>query len=132
MRFSKLTAIVLLSLLGLGLIAVYLILDPSANLFPRCVFRSLTGYICPGCGSQRALHALLNFELVKAFNYNPLLVVSIPYILYGLRLEFLKNHNKIQSWIRTNLYGLWAVILWSILIILYWIWRNTSFYPFIV
>ncbi|NBX37755.1 MAG: DUF2752 domain-containing protein, partial [Planctomycetes bacterium] len=30
---------------------------------------------CPGCGSTRAMHDLLNADLVRAFRCNPALVV---------------------------------------------------------
>ena len=36
---------------------------------------------CPGCGSQRAIHSLLNLDIKSAFGYNPLLVCTLPYII---------------------------------------------------
>ncbi len=61
---------------------VYFIFDPSVsgNFFPQCPFRLLTGYDCPGCGSQRTLHALLHGDLHKAFALNPFLVLSLPIV----------------------------------------------------
>lgn len=54
--------------------------DPNAagSLFPPCLFRSLTGLYCPGCGLTRALHALVHFDLARAFAMNPLVVLSLP------------------------------------------------------
>jgi hypothetical protein len=49
--------------------------------FPKCPFLTLTGYKCPGCGSQRAIHALLHLDIRSAFQHNALLIISIPYIL---------------------------------------------------
>lgn len=61
---------------------VYFVFDPSssASLFPKCPFYWLTGFKCPGCGSQRALHALLHADLATAFRHNALLVISLPAI----------------------------------------------------
>lgn len=41
----------------------------------------LTGLKCPGCGSQRALHALLHLNIGEAFRYNAMLVVAVPFLL---------------------------------------------------
>ena len=58
---------------------VYFALDPEqSRLFPRCLFLSLTGYKCPGCGSQRMLHALLHGDLAAAWHQNALLLSSLP------------------------------------------------------
>ena len=57
---------------------VYYQCDPAAMPFPRCLFRTLTGLECPGCGSQRALHALLHGRTAEAIALNPLLAVALP------------------------------------------------------
>lgn len=67
--------IVLLIVLG----TIYFVFNPSKTaLFPQCPFLLLTGFRCPGCGSQRAIHSLLHLDVVQAFSYNALLVSSIP------------------------------------------------------
>ena len=59
----------------------YLFFDPTAHdFFPKCQFLLATGYKCPGCGSQRAIHALLNGEILEAIRFNAIFVVSIPII----------------------------------------------------
>lgn len=40
--------------------------------FPSCIFRSLTGLYCPGCGLTRATHDLLHLDVASAFDRNPL------------------------------------------------------------
>ena len=58
---------------------VYGCFDPAtAGFFPPCPFRAVTGLLCPGCGTQRALHALLNGNLPEALQLNALVVVSLP------------------------------------------------------
>lgn len=64
-----------------GLIVIYHRFSPTASVFfPKCPFLLLTGQKCPGCGSQRAIHALLHANVVSAFTHNALLVVSLPYV----------------------------------------------------
>jgi len=55
--------------------------DPNRyHFYPLCFFHRATGLLCAGCGSLRALHQLLHGHLVTAFRYNPLLIVSLPFI----------------------------------------------------
>lgn len=56
--------------------------DPTVyRFYPLCLFHSATGLWCPGCGSLRALHQLLCGHVASAFHFNPLLVVSLPWLL---------------------------------------------------
>ena len=63
----------------------------STTFFPRCPFLVLTGLKCPGCGSQRAIHALLHADLPAAFHYNALLVLSLPIIFLLLYAEAVRR-----------------------------------------
>ena len=61
--------------------AVYLLFDPAeTEWMPKCPVHTLTGFDCPGCGTQRALHALLHGDLAATFRANALLVLFIPLI----------------------------------------------------
>ena len=41
----------------------------------------LTGWDCPGCGIQRAIHALFHGHFIEAISYNYYLAYSLPYAL---------------------------------------------------
>jgi len=60
MRFPWLFASgLMLAALAGGL--VLFLFDPSQyHFYPRCVMYTTTGLLCPGCGSQRALHHLFH------------------------------------------------------------------------
>ena len=61
---------------------IFLLFDPEQYaLFPKCPSLLLTGYECPGCGSQRAIYHLLHLRIGTAFRYNALLVLLLPYLL---------------------------------------------------
>jgi len=109
----------------IGLIIIYKIFNPNGNdFFPKCIFHELTGYKCPGCGSQRAIHHLLNFDIATAISENILLVLAIPYIIIGFIFDLIKNpSNKIIKW-RKILFGKKAIILIFVVIILFWVLRN--------
>lgn len=107
------------------LIAAYKIFDPIANdFFPKCPFFVLTGYQCPGCGSQRAVHELLNFNIVGAWRQNALFLMSMPYVLVGLIFNYvLKPSPRMLYW-RKLLFGQKAIFLVLIVIVSFWVWRN--------
>ena len=63
-------------------ILYYLIEDPAGGLMPSCVVKSITGWSCPGCGSQRFLHALLNGHPLEAVSYN--YFIPVGFLLIGV------------------------------------------------
>jgi uncharacterized protein DUF2752 len=63
----------------LALLAVVYKFPPAEyGFYPRCMFYAATHWLCPGCGSTRALHALLHFDLRSALHYNALFSVLAP------------------------------------------------------
>lgn len=122
--FLQHSKIPVIALILLGLLIVYYSLDPAKySIFPKCPFYWLTGYKCPGCGSQRAVHHLLILDFKAAFRDNPLLVVSIPYIWGGFLFDYTSLANKIPG-VRKVLYGKTAIIIVFVIVLTYWIVRN--------
>jgi hypothetical protein len=76
---------------GAGLIAVIVLGDESQ--WWQCPFRGLTGILCPGCGMQHAISALLSGDLAGAIAANPTVVVG-P-LLVGLALFFMRTQNAV-------------------------------------
>lgn len=72
---------------------VYALFDPSVNPFPRCIFLQATGYKCPGCGSQRALHALLHGDIAAAWGFNAMLVAAIPVVAAMYIAEIMRRRR---------------------------------------
>jgi hypothetical protein len=57
--------------------------DPrQCHFYPVCFFHQATGLLCPGCGALRATHQLLHGHFAAAFRFNPMLVVSLPLLLW--------------------------------------------------
>lgn len=47
-----------------------------------CLFHTITGLSCPGCGSTRAVLALLRLDIREAFCYNLLFPVTFFYLIF--------------------------------------------------
>lgn len=88
---------------------------------PKCLFRLLTGYDCPGCGSQRAFHALLHGRLAEAWGYNPYLFFAVPAGAVLIAAEAMRrSHPRLH---RTLVNPLSATIILAATIA-WWVFRN--------
>lgn len=67
---------------GVMLVGLLYFFNPlTAGFFPPCLFHRLTGLECIGCGSTRAVHALVHGEVVQAFWLNPLVISALPLLI---------------------------------------------------
>lgn len=64
-----------------GGIMLYFFNPIQYALMPKCPVKLLTGLSCPGCGFQRAVHALLHGRFEEALQYNLFFAYAIPYLL---------------------------------------------------
>lgn len=94
---------------------VYRTFDPSDenSLFPPCPVYATSGIKCPGCGSQRAMHALLNGQLKRAWNYNPLFIFVLPYLFVAGLSEYANIHilGKSGSAFLTSRWVIWSFFI---------------------
>ncbi|MHB1108587.1 MAG: DUF2752 domain-containing protein, partial [Lutibacter sp.] len=113
----------------LSLALFYFFINPNeASFFPECPLYYTTGIYCPGCGSQRATHQLLNFNVFGVLQQNVLfficlLILGYHITLTGINAFFKKNFYNHMYHPKTPL-----VIL--VFIIIFWIFRNIPYYPF--
>ncbi len=115
--------------LGGAAIAALDFFDPATSgLFPPCPLRYLTGWYCPGCGSLRALHQLLHGNFLAAWELNPLAIVLLPFLTYGVA-SYVSFEIRGQYLPRLFLPALWIRALCG-LIILFGIARNIPVHPF--
>ena len=100
------------------------IFDPSVcKVFPPCPFYAITGFYCPGCGSQRALHDILHMDLTGAVANNLLVIPAILITVYQLMYLIIKfKHKNILYYNSTP----WIILG---IIIVFWILRNIPVYP---
>lgn len=113
----------ILIVFGGGLWFYYNYNPQSESFLLKCPFKFATGYDCPGCGSQRALHSLLHGEFSQAFSYNPLFMLAIPYVFVGILFEWF-GLKYIYPKIRKILFGTKAIYLISLIITIFMIFRN--------
>ena len=95
-----------------------------------CPFNRLTGLYCPGCGTTRALHALLHLDIGLAIRDNAVFVLLtgpvISYMAVGEYLHFITGRVllppvKAPKWMLAALLAL--IFLFTVL-------RNIPVFPF--
>ena len=123
----RLAYIALGMLASLGFAMLYTFDPRNVDAYPVCPFFGLTGYHCPGCGTLRALHQLLHGNVIGAFGYNPLTVLSLPFIAYSyaagatraFRAPVLPRVFIPPAWI-------WALLVG---VVAFWVLRNVPVAP---
>lgn len=112
-----------------GAAALYLYLFTPQGIPLVCVFHSITGLYCPGCGAGRACYSILHGRFLDAFCYNPLMTVMLP--LIGLYIA-----ARVVDWVITggnhidrkiNVKFLTGVL---IAVVIYGVLRNIPVFPF--
>ncbi len=128
--FNRRVSVVVLWLaMAVGAVCLYVLEPGKSRLLPVCPFRALTGFTCPGCGSTRGMHQLLHGNFLAAFEFNPLLLLALPFLLYAL---FSYSHRVMNgqpaqpnALAPKDIYTIFGVILF------FWVFRNTPLYPFV-
>jgi hypothetical protein len=127
-KVNKIVQIVLF-LAVTAMLVLFFVLEPGNNsLFPRCIFNSLTGYYCPGCGSQRAMHQLVHLNFAGVASNNFLFIPALIFIGYHYSYKLLNKKFGLK------LPGLFyfKATPWIVfgIVVLFWILRNLPYYPF--
>lgn len=120
-----------LALLGLAVAVTAVLLwnvDPNqaGSPLPPCPSEWLTGLFCPGCGTTRALHALLHLDVRGALAMNPLLVLSLPFVALLLANQFF---TLPAGW-RPIARRIGDARPWAVVLVTYAVLRNLPWEPF--
>ena len=83
-----------------------------AHLFPSCLFKTVTGLDCPGCGMTRSLLALSQLELGAALRMHPggpLLVLAAGAYALAPRARVVDLGRRAAPVLLVVALGLWLV-----------------------
>jgi hypothetical protein len=110
-RFRGITSTLAVAIAGAGLLVLYRFDPVTTRGFPQCVFHALTGLQCPGCGTTRALHALLHGNVPAAWHFNAALFVVAPFVVTA----------HVWPEFRTHRATAWAAVAFTMA---WWVGRN--------
>lgn len=104
-----------------ALTVILFVFDPTAtHWMPQCPSHYLTGYDCPGCGTLRAIHAILHGDIAAAWHFNAALFFAVPLII-ALALA---PHTRVGSPLRRFADSRWTPLTVLLLLIAWTILRN--------
>ena len=107
------------------------VMNPTETLgWAQCPFHAMTGLHCPGCGTLRALHALLHGRIIEALGLNVLTMSVLPFLAY----PFISNvvmlvRGRGLPRVRVPMFLQVALIA---AIFVFWGLRNIPVYPFTI
>ena len=102
----------------------------TSTYFPQCPFNALTGLNCPGCGLTRAMHGLLNGDILTALDFNVLIVFIAPLPFYALlMLVSVALRGRSLPFPKVSNSAIWTI---SAILVAFGILRNLPFYPFTI
>ena len=114
-------AFVIWGLLAVSAFTIYMILNKTGTYLP-CPFRTVTGYLCPGCGVTRMLMSIGELDFARAFHYNMAVFLMLPVIiiiLISMTVRYVRYNTM-----RPGRFQEKILILMIIVLILFGILRN--------
>lgn len=107
----------MLTMLSLGLLILYHCNPETTAWFPKCVIYRFTGLYCPGCGTARAVFAMLHGDVIVSL-CNQILLFPAVVLCVAMIIKPRLMLNQCLCW------GTFAVIC------IYGIIRNLPWKPF--
>lgn len=105
-----------------ALAVIYFFFDPAqAQWMPKCLWKTLTATDCPGCGSQRMIHALMHADLAEAWRANAFAVCMIPVMAALFWLELSRSRH---ADLYRKVHSPWLIAIFVVAVIVWWIARN--------
>lgn len=113
MDLRKLLYSIEMLLLTLLIVAFYFIPIEYIEGRSFCIFYNLLDIKCGGCGLTRAFFNMLYLNIGRAVNYNPLILLFFPIIVYSYIVEFISLIQIVILKRRDNsfLYGIFCKII---------------------
>lgn len=116
-RWAVLAAVVVV------LVFLYNINPAESVAAPKCLVKMVTGYDCPGCGFQRAVHALLHGHFVQAARFNFFLLLALPYLLALFVSDYCLRGETQRRWQRVT-HSMVLILTYLVLYLVWWVVRN--------
>lgn len=100
---------VLLFILLMFVSLLYYQIHKIYNIGIPCLFHEITGLYCPGCGITRTLFALIELDFKSAIQYNLLIFILAPFMIFYA-------YKRLTNWILLKNSYIFPNFIWYILL----------------
>lgn len=79
-----------------------------------CMFKSILGISCPGCGMTRAINEIMHLRFIEAFKLN---ILSIPFVILGglsffvIIYDIIRNSNAFIQFVNKIFTKFWYIFI---------------------
>lgn len=105
------------------LLYAYRLVVDVTGFMPRCMFKWITGWDCPGCGSQRAFEALLAGNFREVLTHNLLLAPAMVYLGVLLFCYIFSDKSRVGR-LHDALTSAPAIAAIAVIVVAWWVLRN--------
>ena len=108
-NFNRILNIIILLVISTFFVIIFVL-----KIEVPCIFKSILGISCPGCGMTRAVNEILNLNFIQAFKYN---ILSIPLAIIGtisiiiIVYDIIFNQKIFISSVNRILTKYWHIVL---------------------
>lgn len=118
-RFKK----IVLYLVAAGVLGcIYAVFVEAAGWALPCLFHSITGLACPGCGVTRMCLSIIHLDFEAAFLSNQMLFLLLP-VLFYLFGSYTLGYVKTGRWMQSRVQTVLTYICIGLLLV-YFVYRN--------
>ncbi len=102
--------------------AIVYCIDPTQHTLVPCLFHSLTGLSCAGCGMTRAAHCMMHGQWQQAWQWNPLAYAVLPLMVF----HFLQRAARWLGWSTSRFpFRSQPLQIFSLIaVLIFMVWRN--------
>ena len=104
---------------------LYVLLHPLLPVHLPCLFKSLTGIPCPGCGTVRSLQLLVHGDVVGSLLTNPLGLL-LTLLVVAAAILVLRDARKDDDLLYRLMHRRWpplALVVVVLLTLANWLWN---------
>jgi hypothetical protein len=90
-----------------------------------CIFKNVTGFPCPACGSTRATLALLHGKILNSIRINPFGILSNTLIVisvFWMSFDIARGKETFFPFLKRD-WNLWIKIIIALIVIVNWVWN---------